>query len=169
MNKFSRLIYWIIFIIYDLVLIRLILFRRSPGYIKNRLLHRRNWNIFKGNFHGNLTPFHTIDYYLAGNGTLEEAIVNLIGNYAGFIPLGFFIPLLIKATRTWKKILLISFFTSLCFEVLQLITALGFFDVDDLILNTLGGISGFFIYKGIEIIQNRTLVMRSTRPALKKK
>ena len=40
-----------------------------------------------------------------------------------------------------------SFELSLLVEVLQLVTKVGSFDVDDLLLNTVGGILGFLIYK----------------------
>ncbi|MGU9068145.1 VanZ family protein [Clostridium perfringens] len=36
---------------------------------------------------------------------------------------------------------------SLTIELIQLLTGLGFFDVDDIILNVLGGIIGYLILK----------------------
>ena len=36
---------------------------------------------------------------------------------------------------------------SLSFELVQLLAGLGSFDVDDLILNTTGGIAGYILYK----------------------
>jgi hypothetical protein len=41
---------------------------------------------------------------------------------------------------------LYSFELSLVVELLQLVTKVGSFDVDDLMLNTLGGLFGFFVY-----------------------
>ena len=44
----------------------------------------------------------------------------------------------------------VTFQMSLTVEVLQLLFRVGSFDVDDLILNTLGGILGYFLLKKIE-------------------
>ncbi len=45
---------------------------------------------------------------------------------------------------------------SMCVEVTQYILSVGIFDVDDLILNTLGAIVGvFFYYKVLKIIEKR--------------
>ena len=42
---------------------------------------------------------------------------------------------------------LISFEVSLAVELIQLVTRVGSCDVDDMILNTLGGMLGFFCFK----------------------
>lgn len=44
---------------------------------------------------------------------------------------------------------------SLCVELLQLVAKVGVFDVDDLILNTLGGLMGFWIYYLLLLINRR--------------
>ncbi len=60
-----------------------------------------------------------------------------------FLPIGFLVTLLFPLFKSLKLILFISFFTSLLFETVQLIFVLGVFDVDDLILNSLGGAFGY--------------------------
>ena len=40
----------------------------------------------------------------------------------------------------------LSFGLSLCVEMIQFITQVGSFDVDDLILNTLGGLIGYYLF-----------------------
>ena len=42
-----------------------------------------------------------------------------------------------------------SFELSLVVELIQLITKVGSFDVDDLLLNTVGGMFGFVIYAAV--------------------
>jgi glycopeptide antibiotics resistance protein len=37
-------------------------------------------------------------------------------------------------------------------EVTQLVTRVGSFDVDDLLLNTIGGILGYLIYKIVSVV-----------------
>jgi glycopeptide antibiotics resistance protein len=79
-------------------------------------------------------------------------IENLAGNVVGFVPFGFILPLLTKRFQKFKAVTLATFSLSLAFEVIQLIFEFGSFDVDDLILNTLGGILGYIPIKIILII-----------------
>ncbi|WP_018931195.1 VanZ family protein [Gracilibacillus lacisalsi] len=58
-------------------------------------------------------------------------------------PLGILFPILSTKRKESLLIIGIPFFLSLTIEVIQLVTQLGVFDVDDLILNTLGGFLGF--------------------------
>lgn len=48
-----------------------------------------------------------------------------------------------------------SFVLSLCVEVFQLITKVGSFDVDDLLLNTIGGICGYLLFAICAAIRRR--------------
>ncbi len=69
-----------------------------------------------------------------------------------------------KEIRSIKNVIIISFLTSLSIEVLQLIeniTYLSSFpgrsvDIDDLILNTIGGLLGYYIFKIIYKTKLRT-------------
>ena len=70
---------------------------------------------------------------------------NLAGNILIFIPFGFFVPM----SRERKSILATTigaFLLSLVIESIQLYTRVGCFDVDDLLLNTLGGVTGYIIF-----------------------
>ena len=49
----------------------------------------------------------------------------------------------------------ICFLFSLCIETLQLITKVGVFDVDDLMMNTVGGLIGWIIYCIIRFIYHK--------------
>ncbi|AUM97722.1 VanZ family protein [Clostridium botulinum] len=62
-----------------------------------------------------------------------------------FIPLGILVPTLFKNISK-KKVIFICFGVSLSFETIQYIFGLGASDIDDLILNTLGGIIGTLLY-----------------------
>ncbi|MBH9968516.1 VanZ family protein [Bacillus enclensis] len=53
------------------------------------------------------------------------------------------LPLLLKRFRSFKKVVLASLCLSLTFELTQLLFNFGSFDVDDLTLNTFGGILGY--------------------------
>ncbi|WP_422124463.1 VanZ family protein [Planococcus sp. X10-3] len=96
----------------------------------------------------NFTPFKTIFFYLfLAEINMNIRVENLAGNIIGFIPFGFLLPFLFKDLLSFKKIILLTFCLSLGFEMLQLTFNLGSFDVDDLILNTLGGILGYIPVK----------------------
>lgn len=70
---------------------------------------------------------------------------NLFGNILIFVPFGFFISVASKA-RGFFMTLFYSFGLSLCVEVFQLVTKVGSFDVDDLLLNTIGGVLGYILF-----------------------
>lgn len=70
---------------------------------------------------------------------------NLFGNILIFVPFGFFLPMGSKR-RSFFGTLYYSFGLSLCVELFQLFTKVGCFDVDDLLLNTLGGIIGYILF-----------------------
>ena len=68
----------------------------------------------------------------------------LLGNMAMFAPLGFF-PSLLWDKPSWRKAALIGFTSSFLIEFIQLFVARST-DVDDLILNTLGALCGYWLY-----------------------
>ena len=70
---------------------------------------------------------------------------NLFGNVVIFVPFGFFMPMASKY-RSFFSTLFYSFGLSLCVETFQLLTKVGSFDVDDLLLNTHGGVVGYMIF-----------------------
>jgi len=73
------------------------------------------------------------------------AYENLFGNIIIFMPFGFFMPMASK----YKSFFLTVFFSfSLSFfvEIFQFITRVGSFDVDDLLLNTIGGMLGYIVF-----------------------
>lgn len=92
----------------------------------------------------NLIPFSEL-FTLNGKFDLSEMILNVVI----FVPLGIYAGILFKRWDIWKNLFLF-FLTSLICEVSQFILAIGAFDITDIINNTLGGLIGLMIYKGIE-------------------
>lgn len=92
----------------------------------------------------NLIPFRSISPYLK-NITEPYAFKNIIANILVFIPLGFFI--LNKNTKNVFKTLVICISVILSIECIQLFFKIGFFDVDDIILNFIGSLIGIGINK----------------------
>ena len=58
----------------------------------------------------------------------------------------FFMPILRPKLRRMNRMFLAAFLLSLTIEITQLLTRVGSFDVDDLILNTAGGIAGYLLF-----------------------
>ncbi|MCW3108353.1 MAG: VanZ-like protein [Segetibacter sp.] len=80
---------------------------------------------------------------------MHHALVNIIGNIALFIPLGIFLPLLSNNCFSIKRVIITAVVCSTFIEVSQLVLrAFGTFryvDIDDIILNTVGAMCGFFL------------------------
>lgn len=90
----------------------------------------------------NFIPFKEILRYNFGS---RLFIKNIIGNVVMFIPYGFFISYYGKSNK-WKGALLLVLIASTVIECTQL--AIGrVFDVDDILLNVVGGMLGYLIYK----------------------
>jgi len=92
----------------------------------------------------NLVPLKTIKQYINNREyfNLDIWIKNLFGNIIMFIPIGLLLPLLhhrmlkvFKFTGTAVAILF-------SVELVQMLLRVGSFDVDDIILNTLGALIG---------------------------
>lgn len=90
----------------------------------------------------NLKPF----VYLFDYPTMKEALLNLIGNIAMFIPLGIIWPAVFKKLNTHGKVIAAGVGASLAIEILQLPFYGRSTDIDDLILNSLGFLMGYGIY-----------------------
>lgn len=96
----------------------------------------------------NLHPFLEIRRGLENIETVggNYVLVNIVGNVAAFVPFGFLLPLVCERKVTLYRAVMWSFLATLTAESLQLISKTGAFDVDDLILNTVGGVLGYWMY-----------------------
>ena len=102
-------------------------------------------------FRVNLIPFvNLLDY-----DSKRDLLLNLIGNFALFIPTGIVTPVIYKHINTLKKVTLTGFLISLTIEIIQLPFAVRASDVDDLILNTAGCLVGYGIYALIRTIASK--------------
>lgn len=102
-------------------------------------------------YSSNFVPFKTINTYINAlqDGTMNRdiPIKNLLGNFVLFLPMGIFLPILFKRLSIFKKYIITIILVLLLIEIIQVIIRLGSFDIDDLLLNLLGAILGFSIYK----------------------
>ena len=97
----------------------------------------------------NYIPFTEIFRYEIGS---KMFILNVIGNIAIFIPFGYFISYYLKTDKLFP-VLFITLITSLCIELVQLYIGRSF-DIDDILLNCIGGILGFIIYRVLKKIND---------------
>ncbi|NWO13821.1 VanZ family protein [Virgibacillus dokdonensis] len=92
----------------------------------------------------NLIPFKTIFFYLFSTDiNFSIRVENLVGNIIGFAPFGFLLPSIWRKFQNLTNIVLATLCLSFMFEFVQLSFKFGSFDVDDLLLNTLGGVIGY--------------------------
>lgn len=146
-NKVLRTCISFLFVVYLLALIKLVLIKQ-PGELKTHFIDEYNLALLKTNISGgNYIPFSTVKYYITGTDKSKYSKENLFGNIALFLPCGIFLPLLFGKMRHFQNLLFTSFLISLSFEFVQLITVLGTFDVDDIILNVFGTAIGYTLYK----------------------
>lgn len=98
----------------------------------------------------NLIPYSE-PLILNGKADFGELILNVLI----FVPLGLYAGILFEKWNFAKKVALFSSISFLL-EVSQYILGIGAFDITDIINNSLGGLIGLMIYKGVEkVFKNR--------------
>ncbi|MCR4998806.1 MAG: VanZ family protein [Lachnospiraceae bacterium] len=106
----------------------------------------------------NLIPFHEIGRYIqyADQIGMEIVLMNLLGNVLLFVPFGFLVPLFWRREEHHPLIIVcMGCLFSLVVEVIQMETGLGSCDVDDVILNTLGTVLGYLLFRLGNLIYRR--------------
>lgn len=99
----------------------------------------------------NLIPYNQ-PLMLNGKADLGEIILNALV----FVPMGVYVAILYKKWSVVKSILFFSL-SSLVLESIQYITALGAFDITDIINNTVGGTMGLLLFKILEKLSGNSL------------
>lgn len=131
-------------IIYILTVIYLTFLIREPTPLYRYSLKPFNAAIRAIEFGGGLLPgLLSGTVKITSWKSLESVVLNIML----FVPFGYLVPLLWKKTDRWWKVVLLGFCVSLLIEAIQLLTRLGFADVDDLINNTIGSVVGYLFYK----------------------
>lgn len=135
-KKNARLVCILLFVVY-IALLAYLLFL-SPAFGRKQDIIREY----------NLVPLHTISNYILKRSLISPKIfiTNIIGNVVAFMPMGFLIPIIQKNSKSFWMVLVGSSIISLFVEIMQYVFSVGSFDVDDVILNSLGGAVGYIIY-----------------------
>ena len=131
---FYKELFYLFFLIYILSLFQIVTFEDSSPLVS-------------GN---NFEPFKEILRYKLGSRLFFK---NVIGNVVLFIPYGIFASLYTKIEKPHHALALI-FFASATVETTQLLIG-RVFDIDDIILNIVGGMIGYIIYITISKIGNK--------------
>jgi glycopeptide antibiotics resistance protein len=101
----------------------------------------------------NIIPFNSIkEYMFSSSATARRfAFSNVVGNILIFIPLGTYLSLFKNNKRVMNNLLFI-FIVSFFIEIIQGLLGIGALDIDDIILNCLGGLVGILGYKFLILI-----------------
>ncbi|WP_378102878.1 VanZ family protein [Cellulomonas sp. T2.31MG-18] len=118
-----------VFALYVAFALKLLLFSRPPGSERSI----------------NLVPFATISHYLVSgsSGVRRFAFGNVAGNVLLFVPLGAYVSVLTRWAVARTMLVVAS--ASVAVEILQGVFALGASDIDDMILNCVGGFIGILL------------------------
>lgn len=95
----------------------------------------------------NYIPFKEMFRYSFGS---RLFIKNVLGNIIMFIPYGFFVSYFLNLKKPLSGYLLVTL-VSVSIEITQLVIG-RVFDIDDIILNSLGGMIGFYAYRSLDFI-----------------
>jgi glycopeptide antibiotics resistance protein len=138
----KRLVTALILIAYAAILIKILVFKS----LSFRLGH------LKFNFSGtstgapNFIPFKTIVPYLQGDKGAVIGLFELVGNIGLLVPVGLLAPFICRR-MTGKKALVLALASGLAIEGMQVLFKVGIFDVDDVILNAIGVLIGYGIWR----------------------
>ena len=102
------------------------------------------------NYGNNFIPFRELTRYTFGSRLFYK---NIVGNILLFMPYGFFASYYLKLDKKRLSFFLVLV-VSLSIECVQL--AIGrCFDVDDILLNLIGGMIGYFVYRFLDKITDK--------------
>ncbi len=132
----------ILFLVYAAVMVKVMVFKDVPMLRVGPVALN-----FGGTQAGdpNYIPFKSIMPYLFGSAGWLIGGLNILGNILLLVPVGFLLPFLFKKVN-WKQILVVAVLSGLIIEGMQVFLHVGIFDIDDVILNGLGVLVGFWIY-----------------------
>lgn len=128
----------ILFVLYILALIYFLFFAESYGRAPETDRQYRY----------NLILFQEIRRFWNYRETLgmTACFLNICGNIIGFMPFGFILPVMHRNMNRFLLVTFLGFALSLLVECIQLVCKVGSFDVDDLLLNTIGAMLGYLAF-----------------------
>lgn len=141
----SKIILYSFFYLYIISLVVVTIFPIPIQWLKEIWIYW--WN-------NNFIPFYSIiDILSNSNLGIITKLKQILGNIIIFIPIGFLVPFIWKSKKNITNIFLLGIIFSFSIESLQYIISLLLWfsykvtDIDDILLNTLWAIIGFFLYR----------------------
>lgn len=127
-----RRLIWLALAVYSTVMIALTMLKAfyRIGYLWDPAVHRYR--------ELRLIPFED----LVGAVSWFAPLFGYLGNIAFFVPFGVLVYMLLIDVR---RTVLVGFLASLAIEIAQYVFALGYSDIDDLLMNTLGAFLGALV------------------------
>lgn len=98
-----------------------------------------------------LTPLASTIQFVENSFFLKDILINILGNFLMFLPFGF-LAWIFPKFYDFKTLILSFLFVLIIVEALQYFTRLGVFDIDDIILNSIGMSLGFLLMNFLERI-----------------
>lgn len=136
-RKIVNRLAWLLFVLYIMLLAYFLFFSEEYGRTGNCSDYRYNLHLFQ--------EIKRFIIYRKEVG-FKSFIVNIIGNVLAFAPFGFVLPIISPSNRKFINILVLSFELTLGVELMQLLLKVGIFDVDDIFMNTIGGVLGYILF-----------------------
>ena len=99
----------------------------------------------------NFTPLWS--YVAINNGETRLIAENLM-NVVAFIPIGMFLAIGIRMARWWQ-VAIVSCSVSITVEVLQYFFKRGLCELDDILHNTIGSLTGYMLIKGMWLLYRK--------------
>ena len=180
--KIRQLILFAVFFVYIMVFAYLVFFSRSAS--EQYLVHIAPFADLQ---HAINTDYGPFDFIVAifKEGVQSafshvrvvkiEDITQVYMNIMLFVPMGYLLPYVFEFFRSgsWARPVLACFVISFITENLQLIFRRGFYDMDDLLANTLGGLIGTLLFISVAYVvthpnwRRELFTLRSWRTAAK--
>lgn len=133
-EKKQKIILWLIFAIYILLLFKLTVFRQD--FLKEGFFTYGTLNLVPLSSYLKIIRAQRYLYMLYQFG----------GNIAWFIPFGFLLPYLTGQPKKIKWMVLLGLLLSFIIELAQFAFGTGISELDDLMLNTFGAFIGFRLF-----------------------
>lgn len=150
-GKAETAVIFTIFALYAAFLLKLLLLSRVPGSERSI----------------NLVPLASIADYASSHssGTGRVAFANIVGNILIFIPLGAYASWLRHRASARSTMLTVAS-VSVAVEIIQGVIAVGASDIDDVILNCVGGLIGILAFRLLSAIMRERSLVRSAMAVL---
>lgn len=129
-------------VLYLIALVWILFFIHTPSFARSSLRFQ--------DVSSQLIPFRSIVRYFGASSSDNYVYLlfsNIIGNILLFVPWGILSAQIFPLLNSNMKVAAIAALASTTAELLQYVFHLGVFDVDDIFLNTLGGIAGYMLLK----------------------